>query len=55
MDLTPFSYINPCGYPSLKVIQMSDFIEKISKEAVINQLLSHFMQHLDYTTINEHH
>ncbi len=24
MDLTPFTYINPCGYPGLEVTQLSD-------------------------------
>lgn len=25
MDLTPFSYINPCGYQALRMTQLSDF------------------------------
>ena len=25
MDLTPFSYINPCGYTGLEVTQIKDF------------------------------
>ena len=24
MDLTPFSYINPCGYEGLQVIRLAD-------------------------------
>jgi len=28
MDLTPFSYINPCGYEGLKVIQIKDLNNK---------------------------
>jgi lipoyl(octanoyl) transferase len=57
MDLTPFSNINPCGFPNLKVIQMSDFNQKITIEAVIKKLITHLTQHLDYsdyTTIVEH-
>ncbi len=53
MDLTPFNFINPCGYPNLKVIQMSDFHKKISKEEVITKLMVYLMQHLDYTSIIE--
>jgi lipoyl(octanoyl) transferase len=26
MDLTPFTYINPCGYPGLKAIQVKDLL-----------------------------
>jgi len=26
MDLTPFSYINPCGYPGMGVTQLSDLL-----------------------------
>jgi len=28
MDLAPFSYINPCGYEGLKVIQIKDLNNK---------------------------
>ena len=28
MDLTPFSYINPCGYEGLKVTQIKDLNNK---------------------------
>ena len=30
MDLTPFSYINPCGYTGLQVAQIKDFKKDIS-------------------------
>ncbi|MDA7702895.1 lipoyl(octanoyl) transferase LipB [Gammaproteobacteria bacterium] len=30
MDLTPFSYINPCGYAGLKVTQIKDFKKDIT-------------------------
>ena len=26
MDLTPFSYINPCGYAGLQMTQMKDYL-----------------------------
>lgn len=43
MDLTPFSYINPCGFKSLKMTQLSEYT-KISLNEVIDGLLPIFMQ-----------
>ncbi|BCD90418.1 octanoyltransferase [Francisella halioticida] len=38
MDLTPFSYINPCGYSGLKMCQISNFkdtnVTKVQKQYV---------------------
>ena len=34
MDLTPFSYINPCGYAGLQVAQIKDFKKDISVKDV---------------------
>lgn len=39
MDLTPFNRINPCGYPDLEVIQLSDFIEQVSLSEAGNILV----------------
>lgn len=36
MDLTPFSYINPCGYTGLQVAQIKDFKKDISVKDVEN-------------------
>lgn len=36
MDLTPFSYINPCGYAGLEVVQIKDFKKDISVKDVEN-------------------
>lgn len=36
MDLTPFSYINPCGYVGLQVAQIKDFKKDISVKDVEN-------------------
>lgn len=43
MDLTPFDGINPCGYPSLKMTQISDFIKDISMEVLSQQLIQLFL------------
>ncbi|OOF37722.1 lipoyl(octanoyl) transferase LipB [Rodentibacter heidelbergensis] len=50
MDLTPFHYINPCGYAGLEMCQLADFIEK--KEATLDKvspkLIKHFVELLGY-------
>ena len=40
MDLTPFTWINPCGFSQLKMTQISDFIPDITLTRVIDDLLS---------------
>ena len=39
MDLTPFNYINPCGYAGLKMTHMKHHIAQIDRQE-INQLLT---------------
>ena len=34
MDLTPFSFINPCGYEGLEVTQISNFDSNVTLEDV---------------------
>ncbi len=49
MDLTPFQYINPCGFKNLKMIQMTDLIQNISMQKIreqITDLLKHQHQQL---------
>lgn len=41
MDLTPFSAINPCGYPGLRTVQLADFGVAEGVEAVAERLLAH--------------
>lgn len=43
MDLTPFSYINPCGYSGLEMSQISDF-ENTSVTKVQKQYLEEFLK-----------
>ena len=38
MDLTPFHYINPCGYEGLEVTQISDYTAQSDFETVSNDL-----------------
>ena len=41
MDLTPFSYINPCGYQGLQMTQLRDFIPRASVQATADILSQH--------------
>lgn len=50
MDLTPFTYINPCGYPDLKVTQLKDLLtgpkENLFEEAqqrLVGELLGNLL------------
>ena len=43
MDLTPFNYINPCGYRGLEMCQISDF-ENTSVAKVHKQYLEEFLK-----------
>ena len=45
MDLTPFTWINPCGYSGLKTIQLKDFGVTEGPEDVATRLLVHLQRH----------
>ncbi|MEY8702280.1 lipoyl(octanoyl) transferase LipB [Francisella philomiragia] len=44
MDLTPFSYINPCGYTNLEMCQLSDFFDKVDVKTLQNQYIDEFIE-----------
>jgi lipoyl(octanoyl) transferase len=44
MDLTPFSYINPCGYSGLKMCQIADFDTSVSAQMVQEQYYNEFLK-----------
>ncbi len=46
MDLTPFSQINPCGYPGLQVTQLAHFGIDESVESIGQKLLPHLLDKL---------
>ena len=48
MDLSPFSRINPCGYPGLEVVSMTSLLptQPLSMDQVGNDLLDHVERHL---------
>jgi len=47
MDLTPFSMINPCGYPGLQVTQLADLGVTESLDAITRRFQAHFERLLD--------
>ena len=44
MDMSPFEYINPCGYPGLKCVQMKDLISDIDFSEVRRRVRTVIMQ-----------
>ncbi|WP_229804718.1 lipoyl(octanoyl) transferase LipB [Paludibacterium paludis] len=49
MDLTPFTWINPCGYAGLKVTQLKDLGIDTTVDEVAARLLPHLERHLTVT------
>lgn len=48
MDLTPFSYINPCGYQGLKMINVSDLNKNFDFDMIKSKFAEYFV-----TSFNE--
>ena len=50
MDLTPFRYINPCGYAGLEMCQLADFVAEAEADCdkVSPKLVDYFTQILGY-------
>ena len=49
MDLTPFSYINPCGFEGLKITQLSAHTNITKIEQIKPQIVAAFLQQFGYT------
>ena len=49
MDLSPFSQINPCGFPCLTVTQLKDLGINLNIEKAGEHLIKHLGTHLGYT------
>ncbi len=49
MDLTPFSYINPCGFQGLNMVQMSSFVPNLTCEKIHLPLTAAFLRCFRYT------
>lgn len=48
MDLTPFSYINPCGYKDLAVTQLKDLSIQLSMQQLAEQLIPYILKEFSY-------
>jgi lipoyl(octanoyl) transferase len=48
MDLTPFSYINPCGYPDLKMTQFSELVSRYQRKDIESGLVHSLERQLGY-------
>ena len=53
MDLTPFNYINPCGYQNLQMCQISDFDENVTVDNVLNQYADEFIKLCDEISLDK--
>ena len=52
MDLTPFEWINPCGFNSLEVVQLKDLIESFNWENAQLILINEFISLFEYDEVN---
>jgi lipoyl(octanoyl) transferase len=50
MDLRPFSDINPCGFPLLKMTQLADLSIPLNIQEVASQLLEYLTVNLGYNS-----
>ncbi len=50
MDLSPFTWINPCGYPGLKVVQLSDWVPGITVSEIAPKLVDYVSDYLERST-----
>lgn len=48
MDLEPFSRINPCGYPTLQMTQLTEFIQSVDIKHVGEKLIEYLISNLRY-------
>jgi lipoyl(octanoyl) transferase len=48
MDLTPFSWINPCGYQDLQMTQLKDLAATITMASVSHHFVEYLLQNLGY-------
>ncbi len=53
LDLTPFSYINPCGKPGQMMTKISDFSPLEPKNALKTALIECFLEEFGYTVTHD--
>lgn len=47
-DLTPFNFINPCGFKGLKMTRISDHYPKATLSQIQEHLIPYFRKHLEH-------
>ncbi len=52
MDLTPFTYINPCGYQNMKMTQIESLAPDITFEWIKKEIISVFVTNFRYNFTN---
>ncbi|MGH8580084.1 MAG: lipoyl protein ligase domain-containing protein, partial [Gammaproteobacteria bacterium] len=52
MDLKPFADINPCGYPDLKITQLSNLGVHEDLSYISQALIRQFQRQLGYNSVN---
>ena len=55
MDLTPFSFINPCGFDKLAITQISNLNKSVSESNIITTLCAELTNLLGYNQVIETH
>ncbi|MCV2502089.1 MAG: hypothetical protein N4P96_00315 [Candidatus Lightella neohaematopini] len=51
MDLTPFNYINPCGYSKLRMTQVNNIVSNIDLFTISKFLIQEFLYILNISNI----
>jgi len=50
MDLTPYQFINPCGYDGLTVTQLKTYLPNLEDNKINAEILKLIQKHLQYAT-----
>lgn len=51
MDLAPFDWIDPCGYPDLKITQLKDHGVELSIDTVCNDLMHQLLKKFQWDSL----
>ncbi|MCV2524956.1 MAG: hypothetical protein N4P93_01950 [Candidatus Lightella neohaematopini] len=51
MDLTPFNYINPCGYSKLHMTQVNNIVSNVDLFTISKFLIQEFLYILNISNI----
>lgn len=51
MDLTPFTYINPCGYQNIQMTQIKTFVPDVSFVTIQHKLINAFIENFGFCNV----